>query len=79
MPDYLKTTTLYLYADDTQIFSSSYDLDTLVENLNSDLNNIRNWLVRNKVQHPTKSKLMFNESSYNLNNKVSDNEFSFPN
>ncbi len=29
MPDHLKKTTPYLYADDTQISSSSYDFETL--------------------------------------------------
>ena len=73
IPDCLNTTTSCLYADDTQIFSSSYDFTELKENLNSDLNNIRNWLAKNKLQHhPTKSKLMFIGSSYNLINKVCD-------
>ena len=73
MPDCLKSTSPCLYADDTQIFSSSYDCDELVANLNSDLINIRNWLVKNKLQiHPTKSKLMFIGSSYNLKNKICD-------
>ena len=51
VPDYLETTTPCFYADDTQIFSSSCEFDTLVENLNSDLNNIQNWLAKNKLQH----------------------------
>ena len=73
MPDCLNTTTPCLYADDIQIFSSSHDFTELTENLNSDLNNIRNWLAKNKLQHhPTKSKLMFIGSSYNLINKVCD-------
>ena len=72
MPDCLKSTTTCLYADDTEIFSS-YDFTELIGNLNSDLNHIRNWLVKNKLQHhPTKSKFMFT-GSCNLNNKVCDN------
>ena len=60
-----------MYADDTQIFSSSCDANELVMKLNSDLAHVRNWLVENKLQmHPgSKSKLMFIGSSYNLNNK----------
>ena len=41
MPDHLKKTTLYLYADDTKILSSLYDFETLAQNLNDDLNNIQ--------------------------------------
>ena len=37
MPDHLKKTTPYLYADDTQISSSSYDFETLAQHLNDDL------------------------------------------
>ena len=71
MPDHLKKTTPYLYADDTQISSSSYDFETLAQNLNDDLNNIQRWLLKNKLQHyPTKTKVMFIASSYNLINKI---------
>jgi hypothetical protein len=71
MPDHLKKTTPYIYADDTQISSSSYDFDTLAQNLNDDLNNIQRWLLKNKLQlHPTKTKVMFIASSYNLINKI---------
>ncbi len=70
MPDHLKKTTLYLYVDDTKILSSLYDFETLAQNLN-DLNNIQRWLLKNKLQHhPTKTKVMFIASSYNLINKI---------
>lgn len=73
MPKCLQCTTPCLYADDTEIFSSSHDFDKLIENLNTDLKNIHNWLAKNKLQHhPTKSKLMFIGSSYNLKNKVGE-------
>ena len=39
MPGVLEKTTPCLYADDTQIHSSSHDYDTLVKNLNMDSNN----------------------------------------
>ena len=74
MTDCLEKTTPYLYADDTEISSSSDNFDTLIENLNYDLNNIRKWLSKNKLKHhPTKSKVMFIGSSRNLNKKVKDN------
>ncbi len=72
--DYLEKTTPYLYADDTEILSSSDNFDTLIENLNFDLNKIRMWLSKNKLNHHlTKSKVMFIGSSHNLNNKVNEN------
>ena len=53
-----------------QIFSSSYDASVLIVKLNSDLACVRNWLTENKLQmHPSKSNVMFIGSSYNLNNK----------
>ena len=59
-----------MYADNTQMFSSSYDANELVVKLNSDLADVGNWLIENKLQmQPSKSKLMFICSSYNLNNK----------
>ena len=67
MPDHSKKTTPYLYADDTQISSSSYDLETLAQNLNDDLNNIQRWLLKNKLQHhPTKLLLHLITSSIKL-------------
>ncbi len=63
-----------LYADDTEISSSSDNFDTLIENLNFDLNKIRMWLSKNKLKHHrTKSKVMFIRSSHNLNNEVNEN------
>ena len=73
MSDCLKSTSPCLCAYDTQIFSSSYESDELLANLNSYLINIRNWLVKDKLQiHQTKSKRMFIGSSYNLKNKTCD-------
>ena len=46
----LSSTTPCMYADDTQIFSSSYDANELVIKLNSDLAHVRNWLIENKLQ-----------------------------
>ncbi len=44
LPDCLKSTNPCMYADDTQIFSSSYDANELVVNLNSDLAHVCNWV-----------------------------------
>ncbi len=44
MPKCLKsTTTPCVYADDTEIFASSHDYDSLVKNLNNDLKNLHTW------------------------------------
>ena len=39
-----------MYADNTQIFSSSYDANELVIKLNSDLAYVHNRLIKNKLQ-----------------------------
>ncbi len=72
MPDSLSHSTPSLYADDTEIYASSNDCADLVNKVNIDLENIRKWMMQNKLQiHPSKSKHMFIGSSYNLKNKVS--------
>jgi hypothetical protein len=72
LPDKLNKTAPCLYADDTQIFSSSNDYE-LIDKLNSDLKQISEWLASNKPQHhPTKTKYIIIGSSYNLPNKVHD-------
>ena len=38
-----------LYADDTNMFDSGKDLDKLIDNINSELNNICDWLNANKL------------------------------
>ena len=68
LPDKLKKTTPCLYADDTQIFCSSNDYERIGK-LNSDLQQISDWLARNRLQ---KIKYMIIGSSYNLTNKVHD-------
>ncbi len=56
------------------IYASSNDCADLVNKVNIDLENIRKWMMQNKLQiHPSKSKHMFIGSSYNLKNKVSSN------
>ena len=67
LPDCLDKTTPCLYADDTQIFSAAKDLEKLTENINHDMNKLREWLIRNKLHHhPTKTKVMYIGSRHNL-------------
>ena len=57
-----------MYADDTQIFSSSYDANELVVKLNSDLAHVFEWMKENRLQmHPSKCKMMFVGSTHYLN------------
>ena len=70
MPESLNYSTPSLYADDTEIYASSNDCGDLVHKINNDLENIRKWMIKNKLQiHPSKSKHMFIASAYNLKNK----------
>ena len=67
LPDRLKSTTPGMYADDTQIFSSSNNANELVVRLNSDLAHVCNWLKENRLQmHPSKCKMMFIGSPYHI-------------
>ena len=46
----------------------------LVTNINSDLENVRKWMLQNKFQiHPTKTKHMYIGSSFNIKNKIAQN------
>jgi hypothetical protein len=49
MPDSLKYSTPSLYADDTEIYLSSKDCDDIVIKINLDLENIRKWMLQNKL------------------------------
>ena len=48
LPESLKLTTPCMYADDTQIFASSPDAHKLIVKLNSNLAQVRKWLIKNK-------------------------------
>ena len=73
LPDCLDKTTPCLYADDTQIFSAAKDLEKLTKNINHDMNKLREWLIRNKLQHhPTKTKVMYIGSRHNLKTIMND-------
>ena len=72
-PIILNYSTPSLYADDTEIYASSNDCGDFVHKINNDLENIRKWMIKNKLQiHPSKSKHMFIASAYNHKNKPSD-------
>jgi hypothetical protein len=49
MPDSLKYSTPSIYADDTEIYLSSKDCDDIVIKINLDLENIRKWMLQNKL------------------------------
>ena len=67
--DCLKSKIPGMYADDTQIFSSSNDANELVVRLNWDLAHVSNWLKENRLHmHPSKCKMI--GSPYHLNNKI---------
>ena len=73
LPNCLKFTTPCLYADDTQIFTSSFDMSVLANNINSDLKTLSDWLSVNKLQfHPLKTELMVVGSTNNLKTKSGD-------
>ena len=61
---------------ETEVFRQVYTYLTehstnLVAKLNEDLNNVSNWMDKNKLRiHPTKSKHLFVGSNYNIKNKV---------
>jgi hypothetical protein len=74
MPKSLIFCTPSMYADDTEIYVFAKDGDELVTNINSDLENVRKWMLQNKLQiHPTKTKHMYIGSSFNIKNKIAQN------
>ena len=73
MPESLNYSTPSLYADETEIYASSNDCVDLVPKVNNDLENIRKWMIKNKLQiHPSKLRHVFIASTYNLKNKLFD-------
>ena len=50
MPKSLKYVTPSMYANDTEIYASSKHGDELVANLNCDLENVRQWMLQNRLQ-----------------------------
>jgi hypothetical protein len=65
--------TLSIRTDDTQIFASTHDFVELANDINSDLENVTDWLnVKELQSHPSKAKLIVIGSKQNLTNKVGD-------
>ena len=58
LPQCLQKTTPGLYADDTELYTSSHDVNDLIHDINYDLNNVKQWMEKNKLQiHPKKIKI----------------------
>ena len=54
-----------LYADDSTLFESGFDIFKIEEKLQSDLDNISNWCINNNMSlHPQKSKCMLISSKH---------------
>ena len=49
LPNCFEFSTPCLYGDDTQIFASRIDANVFANNVNSDLQNIRDWLTVNRL------------------------------
>ena len=60
LPNGLDFTIPCLYADDTQIFATGFDAEVLPNNMNSDLENLGDWVTVNRLQfHPLKVILQY--------------------
>ena len=60
LPNCLEFTSPCLYVDDSQIFGSSTEATVLVNNINSALKNLCDWLTVNRIQfHPLKTTVEF--------------------
>jgi len=65
------TSTLSLYADDTEIHSSSKNIDSAVDNVNRDLQSVRQWFCKNGlICNVKKSEAMIIASQQALNCKT---------
>ena len=49
LPKCVKNAKVSMYADDTALYYSSADIDVIVQKLNEDLENVRIWLMKNKL------------------------------
>ena len=59
------------HADDTEIYASAKDCDELVNIMNCDLENVRKWMLLNKLLiHPKKTKYMYIGSSFSFKNRI---------
>lgn len=72
LPNCLKHSNARMFADDTNITTTSKSITKLIQFVNSDLNNISEWLLANKLSlNVTKTEQMFIASDDSLN-KISD-------
>lgn len=49
LPKYVTNVKVSMYADDTAIYYSSKDVNDIVDRMNYDLENVDNWLAKNKL------------------------------
>ena len=62
-----------MFADDTQIATSSDDIKVITETLNRDLNNVANWLSSNKLTlNNSKTEYMIIASKKRLSQVTAD-------
>ncbi|CAB3984509.1 Hypothetical predicted protein [Paramuricea clavata] len=60
LPECLKNTRPRLFADDTNLTASSHSITDIEIAVNSDLENLRNWLMANKLSlNVAKTEFMF--------------------
>ncbi len=68
LPNYVSNVKVSMYADDTALYYNSNDIDDIVVKMNKDLENIRQWLIRNKLSlNVKKTDFMIIGSSQKLN------------
>ena len=70
MPNYVNYCNIALYADDTCLYTSTKDPHTAVRNINKDLENLSDWLHKNKLMiNSKKCEAMFVGSAQRLKKK----------
>ena len=58
MSNFTTNTSIYLYADDTVLFSTGNDMDTVRQTIQYDLSKIGKWCHKNKLPLNIKKKCM---------------------
>ena len=65
---------VFLYADDTTIIYSGYDINKLQQNINSDLKKINEWMTQHQLTiNTSKTKYMIIHNSRNINFNIKYN------
>ena len=60
LPSAITQGEMYLFADDTTVYCTGKDLESVVDTLNSIMDEIHSWCIRNKLKvHPGKCEAMF--------------------